>query len=392
MDILASKKGKLWISILNLSGNRLTVSSLQALESAVRGDMLAKLEYLNLKGSLTSDADTNAKWLEILSGHCPILESVHLSNNNLGVPGASALAKLHVSDWLVYLNNTNLGDKGLTILVKNLKDISNPRLADNDIHASGISCLADAVCSGGLKIDGELDLSGNPLGLEGTIAIGRMLSGSHYGLHYLNLSRCDLTTAGGGLPNADFISCEAVGRQLCQMPQTSTIGGLNLDHNSFTGDGIHILAGFMHLCPGLWHLSTRDCGITSDDLIWLLGRLKSLSPGLYSELISWNLWGNQIDDRGVSALIDHLPLLPHLWYGGDTMYSLSDNPVERNIEMMERLKKELARRREIEEELERPRQERGEEHRQKIESQLVLEEPIRPLGREHEEKVHKLKR
>ena len=39
MNILASKKGKLQISILNLRGNRLTVSNLKALESAVRGDM-----------------------------------------------------------------------------------------------------------------------------------------------------------------------------------------------------------------------------------------------------------------------------------------------------------------------------------------------------------------
>ena len=36
MSILASKKGKLWITLLDLCGGRLTVSGLQALESAVR--------------------------------------------------------------------------------------------------------------------------------------------------------------------------------------------------------------------------------------------------------------------------------------------------------------------------------------------------------------------
>ena len=311
MDILTSKKGKLQISILNLSDSRLTVSSFQALESAVRGDVLAKLVTLDLEGSLTSDADTNAKWLATLSVHCPNLEYLDLSDNNLGVPGASALAKLHVLDQL-YLNETNLGDKGLTIWVKSLKAISRLELADNDIHASGVSCLADAVCSGELKLvsniiydcEGVLNLFSNPLGLEGAIAVGRILSSSHCELYNVYLSKCDLTTAGGGLPSADSISCEAVGRQLCQMPQTSTISLLDLDHNSFTGDGIHILAGFIHLCPCLEYLGTCDCDITSDDLIWLLGKLKSSFPDLCSKLEDWNLSDNQIDCRGVSALLN----------------------------------------------------------------------------------------
>jgi hypothetical protein len=313
--------------------------------------MLAKLKNFNLKGSLTSDIDTNAKWLATLSYHCSNLVSLDLSNNNLGVPGASAVAKLHVSDGL-HLNETNLGDKGLTILVKGLKVISLLGLADNDIHASGVSCLADAVCSGELKVGsnsgGMLNLSGNPLGLEGTIAVGRMLSSSHCKLYSVDLSGCDLTTAGGGLLSTDSISCEAVGRQLYQMHQlqTSTIRSLYLNHNSFTGNGIHILAGFMHLCPSLRFLFTRDCGITSDDLIWLLGKFKSTSPGLCNGLDDWCLQDNQIDGRGVSALIDHLPLLPWLGYFEFTfdINSLFNNPVVHNNEVMERLKEVLTRR------------------------------------------------
>ena len=354
MHILASKKGKVQISRLDLSGSRLTVSRLQALESAVRGDVLAKLEILDLEGSLTSDADTNAKWLATLSGHCPNLDILTISNNNLGVPGASALAILHVNN--LYLNKTNLGDKGLTILARSLKVISHLELEDNDIHGSGVSCLADAVCLGELELKlsrGELNLSGNPLGLEGTIALGRMLSSSHfiYQPDRIELSRCDLTIVGGGLSSTDSISCEAVGRQLCQMPQTSTISLLLLNHNSFTSDGIHILAGFMHLCPCLRTLDTRGCGITSDDLIWLLDKLKSSSPGLCSKLGQWNLRDNQIDGRGVSAVIDHLLMLPHLWCGKYSfdIRNLSNNPVTHNSEVMERLEEELARlRREME--------------------------------------------
>jgi Ran GTPase-activating protein (RanGAP) involved in mRNA processing and transport len=407
MHILSSKKGKLLISKLDLHGSRLTVSSLQALESAVCGDVLAELADLDLDGSLTSDADTNAKWLATLSDHCPNLERLDLSNNNLGVPGASALAKLHVSGRLS-LNKTNLGDKGLTILVMSLKVIYGLGLADNDIHASGVSCFADAVCSGELKLMylGRLEIHGNPLGLEGTRAVGRMLSSSHCKSSGVFLSRCDLTTVGGGLPSTDSISCEAVGRQLCQMPQTSTIVILDLNHNSFTGDGIHILAGFMHLCPGLYSLGTRDCGITSDDLIWLLGKLKSSSPGVCSELKVWYLEDNQIDGRGVSALIDHLPLLPRLGCGGFTfgIHSLSSNPVMHNNEMMERLKEELTRRRQEREEekrqerekLARRRQEREEEKRQEREKlarrRREREEVLtrhREREKSREEEVHK---
>ena len=395
LHILASKIGKLWISDLDLSGNRLTVSSLQALESAVRGDVLAKLEDLSLEGSLTGDADTNAKWLATLSGHCPNLKSLHLSNNNLGVPGASALAKLHVSDRL-RLNKINLGDIGLNILVKSIKVIF-LELADNDIHASSVSCLADAVCSGEFKIDGILNLSGNPLGLEGTKALGRMLSSIHCKLHTIHLSRCDLTTVGGDLPSTDSLSCEAMGRQLCQMPQTSTIFSLDLNHNSFTGDGIHILAGFMHLCPDLQHLYTHHCGITSDDLIWLLGRLKSSSPGLCSELKGWHLQDNQIDGRGVSALMDHLPsLFPHLWcdkFRSEFILPFFNNPVIHNKEMMERLKEELTRhQKRYEEEQTRLCQAREEEeeltrHLQEI--KRVEEELMRRWRKEKQTRQHR---
>jgi hypothetical protein len=295
---------------------------------------------------------------------------VDLSNNNLGVPGASALAKLHVSHQLL-LNNTNLGDEGLTFFVESLR-LKTLGLKGNDIHDSGVSYLADAICLGEIgssnNILNLLDLGGNPLGLEGAIALGRILSSNHFQLEYINLSRCDLTTAGGGLPSADSISCEAVGRQLCLMPQTSTIASVNLNHNSFTGDGIHILAGFMHLCPSLVCLFTLDCGITSDDLIWLLGKLKSSSPGLCSQLGKWCLNDNQIDGRGVSALMDHLPLLPHLWCNGFTsgIDSFSNNPVTHNIEIIERLEGELTRRhREREEEEHRGIDKRSEEEVQR---------------------------
>ena len=123
-----------------------------------------------------------------------------------------------------------------------------------------------------------LDLSGNPLGLKGTLAVGEKLGSSYFQPFVVDLSGCKLTTKGSGLSNADTLnvnlptSDEVIRQQLCQMPQ-NTITTLTLDDNSFRGDGIHILAGFIHLCPSLKALSS--C-ITSDDLSVLLKELTQL--------------------------------------------------------------------------------------------------------------------
>ena len=169
------------------------------------------------------------------------------------------------------------------------------------------------------------------------------------------------TTAGGGVPDADSlnlgdnISGEAlrdVGQQLCQMPQKYTITILVLDGNSFTGEGIHVLAGFLHLCPCL--LILISCGITSDDLKQLFGKLsqlKSSSPNLCSKLEEWHLDDNKIDDCGVLAFIDQLtPLLPRLGFpclcnARSDGINLSNNPV--SSEMENKLEEELRRHKEV---------------------------------------------
>ena len=371
------------LSELKLSHNPLGVSGLQTLENVVRDNLLSKLEFLHLVGSLTSDADTNAAWLttfvEALSTHCPHLWRLNLSENNLGVPGASALArvisKLHLhsqsNDRLnveflssMYLNKTNLGDEGLCAFVESLEcvhHLSDLDLSDNGVHATGIASLADAFCSGKVVIKGSLcylELRDIPLGLEGTLAVGRMLSSSHCQPRMVDLSRCKLTTDGGGLPNTDSLNVginisgetvRGVGQQLCQMPQNNTVTWLVLDGNSFTGEGIHILAGFMHLCPCLDHLYSRDCGITSDDLLLLLdqlAQLKSLSPSLCSKLESWHLDSNRIDDSGVYGLITHLPsLFPRLGCGAIGGIYHHGNPVSREVET--KLEEEIETRAEV---------------------------------------------
>ena len=188
-----------------------------------------------------------------------------------------------------------------------------------------------------------------------------MLSSNHCQVTELRLSRCKLTTAGGGLSNTDplnvgnnnIISSESVrdvGQQLCQMPQNNTTSRLNLDGNSFTGNSINILAAFMYLCPGLKYLCTRICEITSDDLVELfhtLFLLKSSSPSLCSKLHMWYLSNNAISDSGVSALIHHLPsLFPTLGCGHIGKVHLYNNPAV-SSDMKKKLEDELRRHREV---------------------------------------------
>ena len=423
-DALASKHGKLQITKLELSGNKLTdktvsylfnrapaafqsltrlnlsgnsigaesiksittalvKSSSDGLENSLCDGVLSNLEWLDLSGSLTSDVDTNALLLttlgETLSAHCPHLMILDLSQNNLGIPGAIALARVisrlqHNSTKdsglrfiqlplsFVDLNQTNLGDKGLCAFVDSLDGVchfSKLGLNNNDIHSSGVSYLADAVCSEKVVLDYVLRLSVNLLGLEGALAVGRMLSSNHCQLTQLHLSMCKLTTAKSVLPNIDPLnvgnnisseSVRGVGQQLCQMPQNNTITMLYLDGISFTGNSINILVAFMYLCIRLIFLVTNNCEISSDDLVELfhsLSSLKSSSPSLCSELHIWYLDNNVISDSGVSALINHLPsLFPTLGCDRFGEVHLNNNPAV-SSDMKKKLKEELGRCREV---------------------------------------------
>ena len=381
---------------LDLSHNPLGGSSaLKMIEDIVHSSSLAKLQKLHLQGSFSAcgDADISnsllTSFLESLSSHCQCLEILDLSQNKLKLTarGVSALARIisqcrsikllfhppthqvAIEQFIpdghqIYLSSTKLGDEGLSAFVEGLKgscQVSILDLVGNGIHYAGVSSLAVGVCSGKIVIQDaddimdylynedtktvSLHLDFNPLGLKGTEAISRMLSSDHCQITKLTLCGCQLTTI-----HHSLLDSEAVGKQLCQMPHCSTLTHLYLDYNCFTGEGIHILAGFMHLCPRVRVLSSDECRITSDDLRWLLDRLvqlKSTAPSLCSGLMSWYLNKNNIDDSGMSALIDHLqaPLLFPISYWSLNSVHLDDNPV--SSEMMARLEKELKRRQEV---------------------------------------------
>ena len=371
------------LSHLNLSGNNLGVSGLQALESVVSAGRLVSLEDLNLSGCLTDDADIYAAalatFLKSLSAYCLYLYRLDLSDNNLGVSGASALATAisqhnyptaHFqleSVWLKWLNlnNTKLGDEGLCAFVKDLESpycFFHLNLQNNSIHATGLTCFAKKNNKENIDWNGYsvfvkskretdldlfsisfsyLDLRDNPLGTEGIIAIGEILGSCDQ--DEVDLSGCHLTTAVEdiGRSQSHDVTFRDVGQQLCQMPK-SFISFLSLDSNCFTGERIHILAGFIHLCENLEFLSCRDCNITCDDLIKLfeiLDQSKVSYPDHCSHLLSWNLDYNKIDDRGIFSLVHNVAsLFPSLGKDGEGV-ELDGNPVSK--EMVEMLRKKL---------------------------------------------------
>ena len=305
---------------LVLDNCSLGVGGISALADALCADRLAYLHQLSLDRSLTDDANTNAKLILALgSGHCSRLKLLNLSRNNLGVPGGNALGEilpcLH-SGLSLILEETMLGDEGISALVQNLNDavLSELTLSSNDIQVAGISRLAESVCTGSIKLyDYTFHLGNNPLGLGGVISVVKILTSDQpYSIH---LSGCQLTTAGGIATNPYFLNAVDVQRFICsqQLQTTRSVYEFMVGNNNFSGEGIHILAAFMYACPCMKHLFCSSCGITSNDLeqlFILLSELKLKLPYL-------NVWGldhNDIDDRGVSALIQRLSMFPKLTY------------------------------------------------------------------------------
>ena len=386
------------LSTLILSHNHLSVSSLRTLEGAVRSELLENLKQLHLHGSFKLRISAVASlpgfkeetqgvfnsFLEALSNHCPKLEVLDLSDNyfQVSLRGAVALAKLasrsenlklnlqprlfnlskcpyETDGREINLNATNLGDDGLIAFIENLEGpcrFYSLGLMFNNISATGVSSLAEAICNGkvtisdGLDVDTEPDyldgfdtvglhLSYNSLGIKGTEAIYKMLESSNCWFSILSLEGCQLSNAG----NYQVERCiQVIGERPCQMSPYYSITHLSLSENSFTGNCIDILFRFMHLCPNLTVLSCRQCEITSDDLKQLLiklNKVKKPSPQhQFPYLISWDLRNNKIDDRGVSALLDYLPSLAPLSALPCTI-ELENNPASN--EMVSKLNQQL---------------------------------------------------
>ena len=367
--------------ILDLFENPLGVSGIQILEDMICNGALANLIELNLQGCLTSVAGTKGmdvvgSLLEALSVHCLHLNILNISNNIIQVDSAaiSALVKIvsrnkqlqlkqHYVErkyygFRIYLNELNFDDNGLSAFTDGLMKLEGSyrvhrlEFKGNNIQTFGLSCLNRAISSNKIVDINTICLDDNPLGLQGVEAIGTMLSSCQSFIE-LSLSGCQLTTrtlsvAKDSLPRTppdnvmnpddNGVTGKRVGQQLWQLPYVGPgIKQLNLNYNNFTEHGVHILAGFMHLCPYVDRLYCNHCGITSNDLRSLHTILTSKWSTPNHSLVRWSLRSNEIDDIGIDALSECLQLFPSLGY-----IDIHTNPVSE--EAMMRLQEEVQKR------------------------------------------------
>ena len=304
---------------LLVSDSPLGVSGIQALKAAIQARTFVDLQGLRLSNILTNDADINGALLATLfisiASHCPRLWDLDLSKNNLGVPGASAVGELITkrSKLSLVLSGTNINAKAVAALFPSSRH-SEP------------CCLS------------YLNLSKNPIGYDGLLAIFRMLrSWSCLFVTTLDLSYIDLTT--------NSVTTES---QYHNMPLPNTLNVLNLGpsfesrlkildlhNNNFSGDKVLILAECMRVCMSLEGLNCLRCSLTSSEVTALLDYLKH-SDVSHRNLELWSLSDNSISDEGVNALIKSIPkLFPSL-----ELVLLKGNPVSDEVE--KRLKETLS--------------------------------------------------
>ena len=262
------------LSTLGLSLNPLKECGMQELENAIGCNKLANLRHLDIIHSLTEDADINGgllvTLLEAILNHCPHFSSLDVSDNNLGVPGAIALGRSmsqltqNKTGSILCMNEVMLGDEGLVAFINNLQGscyLNELQIKKNDIHAIGISCLANGMHSQMIVMEGgisQIFLDDNPLGLDGTVEVAKVLSMCS-SCQIIELNRCQLAVS-----TVDNATCTArdIGLQLCSMSQPSQMQILNLTGNNFTGEGIYVLAGLMFKCPLVYPGPYQPDGVT----------------------------------------------------------------------------------------------------------------------------------
>ena len=319
---------------LDMSRNPIGTSGLLKMEIAIKAGKLANLKRLDIQGCLVKiDANSLRNVLKSLSAHCQNLWCLNISDNNVDSDCAEVIGQeistmtKRSTRFSLNLNKMIFGDKALISFVQNLESeccFDLLTLENNDIHAMGISCLADRIFS----MKQNLSLKGNPLGLEGVSVIGTILSNHQCQMETLTLSKCQLTTHYGTVSNDSVCKdTRDVGNSLFHLPQCNTITTLKLDNNSFNGEGIHILAGLIHLCPCLENLSCISCNITSHDVQQFLYLVSELSRNLKQ----WDLANNRIDDEGILSLLQS----SNLFHDNEINIYVWNNPI--SAEMRKRV-------------------------------------------------------
>ena len=231
------------------------MSGIQSLETAVQAGVLGNLRSLYIANSLTDDADINGALLATFSpsiaSQCPYLGLLSLSRNNLGVPGMSALGGLFIisrSELHVELSNVN-------------------------IHAEAAYVFTVSTMSNKPASDRALNLSNNPLGYDGLLAIFRMLRSETCPITLLDLCNTGLTTLGNTESQYHKLNVLSINRSSITCPgpvlENSRLTLIILGENDFSGNNIFILAERVRMYKSLLELYCQRCSLTSREVIMM---------------------------------------------------------------------------------------------------------------------------
>ena len=338
-DITPLTSSSTKLTVLSLSDNPLGVSGIQSLETAVQAGVLVNLSRLLLSNTLTDDADINGKLLATLSpsiaSHCPCLWELDLSKNNLGMCGASALGGL-------FSNKSELGINANKTVACSVSYMYSPSLSNNPstIQRRGninVDAVAAFTISSKPPCDYRLNLSDNPLGYDGLLAIFGILRSETCRIASLTLANTDLTTQVNTEPHCSNIQLSNTSSvfNLGPVLESSRLTMLSLNHNNFSEDRVLVLAECVRVCISLERLNCWRCSLTSSEFINIFNHLKC-SGSRHKNLRKWNLGFNFIKDEGVIALIESVPkLFPSL-----REVHLLGNPVSGEVkENLEKLMK-----------------------------------------------------
>ncbi len=262
------------------------------LTMAIKANIFGNLERMQLSNTLPDNVEENGRLLtELLpsiASHCPHLNDLDLSENNLGVPGASAIGEAFVrlatnrKELKLNLSETNLDSEAA-------KEFSDKVLASLEDVSNPLSCEID------LRVDN------NPLGHSGLLAIFRMLSNENCPVTRLDLDHTHAVNQ-GLITATDFGEIETpTFRGRC-----SKLKSLSFQNNKPSGD-THVACLTMAIKANIFgNLEWLQLSNTLPDNVEENGRLLTeLLPSIASHcphLNDLDLSENNLGVPGASAI------------------------------------------------------------------------------------------
>ena len=287
------------LKYLDFRNSHLGETGVKSLNKTIQTNGLFNLERLDLTHTLFDSADLSGKLLTTLlpslATHCPHLKDLGLSKNNLGVPGACAVAKA----FSLLVSNRNKFE--LNLSDTNMSGEAAVKFSD---------ILTSKPCDSSCKC--ELDLSNNPLGIDGLSAILKIVSSTSYSVSKLHIWRADFTTLESPHCNIQYNDTTDSNMDLVQFSSCNILKHLHLWRSHLGESGVVALNTAIQT-GGLFNLERLDLSHTLIDSADVNGKLlTTLLPSIATHcphLKDLNLSNNNLGVPGACAVGEAFSLL-----------------------------------------------------------------------------------